>query len=105
MLTPETKYVRSGDVSIAYQIVGDGPVDLVYVPGECEVVGEKLSGIAVHVGARVASLASAGEVLVSTTVKDLVAGSGIRFESRGAHALKGIPDEWPLFTVIPESAL
>ena len=68
--------------------------------GECEVLGPKLSGIAVHIGARVAGRAGGGEVLVSGTVKDLVAGSGIAFEPRGPHALKGVPDEWPLFAVI-----
>jgi len=67
--------------------------------GECEVLGPKLAGIAVHIGARVAAEAAAGEVLVSNTVKDLVAGSGIAFESRGVHALKGVPGEWPLFAV------
>jgi class 3 adenylate cyclase len=67
--------------------------------GECEVMGEKLGGIAVHTGARVASLAGAGEVLVSGTVKDLVAGSGITFVERGLHTLKGIPGEWPLYAV------
>ncbi len=65
--------------------------------GECEVVGPKLGGIAVHVGARILSLAAPGEVLVSGTVKDLVAGSGLRFESRGTHVLRGIPGEWPLY--------
>ena len=68
-------------------------------PGECEVMGEKLGGIAVHTGARVASLAAAGEVLVSGTVKDLVAGSGITFIERGTHTLKGIPGTWPLYAV------
>jgi class 3 adenylate cyclase len=67
--------------------------------GECEVMGDKLTGIAVHTGARVASLAEAGEVLVSGTVKDLVAGSGLRFEDRGVHVLKGVPDEWHLYAV------
>jgi class 3 adenylate cyclase len=67
--------------------------------GECERIGAKLSGIAVSVGARVAALASAGEVLVSSTVKDLVAGSGIEFEDRGAHELKGVPGEWRLYAV------
>ena len=67
--------------------------------GECEVLGDKLSGIAVHTGARVASLAGAGEVLVSGTVKDLVAGSGITFEDRGAKILKGLPGEWHLYAV------
>jgi class 3 adenylate cyclase len=67
--------------------------------GECEVVGEKISGIAVHIGARVATNAAPGEVLVSNTVRDLVAGSGIGFKSRGTHVLKGVPGEWPLFVV------
>jgi pimeloyl-ACP methyl ester carboxylesterase len=67
--------------------------------GECEVIGSDVGGIAVHLGARVASQAQAGEVLVSQTVKDLVAGSGLRFVDRGSHALKGIPGEWHLFAV------
>jgi pimeloyl-ACP methyl ester carboxylesterase len=67
--------------------------------GECETLGDKLSGIAVHTGARIASLAGAGEVLVSSTVKDLVAGSGIRFSDRGEHALKGIPGEWRIYGI------
>lgn len=67
--------------------------------GECETIGDKLGGIAVHIGARVAALAQAGEVLVSSTVKDLVAGSGLSFRDRGSHALKGIPGEWKIFTV------
>ena len=68
--------------------------------GECEVMGEKLGGIAVHVGARVAATAGPGEVLVSSTVKDLVAGAGIAFEGRGAHALKGLPGEWALYRAL-----
>ena len=67
--------------------------------GECEVIGEKVGGIAVHTGARIAGQAGPGEVLVSSTVKDLVAGSGIRFEDRGRHSLKGVPGEWSLFAV------
>jgi class 3 adenylate cyclase len=67
--------------------------------GECEVVGEKLGGVAVIVGARVAALAGPGEILVSNTVKDLVAGSGIEFEDRGVATLKGLPDEWRLYAV------
>jgi class 3 adenylate cyclase len=67
--------------------------------GECEIVGEKLGGIAVHIGARVASKAEAGEVLVSRTVRDLVAGSGIEFSDRGVAELKGVPGEWELFAV------
>ena len=69
--------------------------------GECELVDGKAGGIAVHIGARVASLAEPGEVLVSGTVKDLVSGSGIQFEDRGEHKLKGISDAWRLFAVIP----
>jgi len=69
--------------------------------GECELVDGKAGGIAVHIGARVASLAGPGEVLVSSTVKDLVAGSGIEFEDRGEHQLKGISEAWHLFTVVP----
>jgi pimeloyl-ACP methyl ester carboxylesterase len=67
--------------------------------GECEVMGAKVGGIAVHIGARVASLAAAGEVLVSSTVKDLVAGSGLRFADRGIKPLKGVPGEWHIFAV------
>jgi class 3 adenylate cyclase/esterase/lipase len=67
--------------------------------GECELVDGKVAGIAVHTGARVASQAQAGEVLVSSTVKDLVAGSEIQFADRGVAALKGIPGEWRLFAV------
>jgi pimeloyl-ACP methyl ester carboxylesterase/class 3 adenylate cyclase len=65
--------------------------------GECEIADGKVAGIAVHTGARVASQAQAGEVLVSNTVKDLVAGSGIEFDGRGAHRLQGIPGEWRLY--------
>jgi class 3 adenylate cyclase len=67
--------------------------------GECELVGEKLTGIAVHVGARVTGRAAAGEVLVSDTVRDLVAGSGIEFEDRGLHELKGLAELRRLFAV------
>jgi class 3 adenylate cyclase len=65
--------------------------------GECELLGDDVGGIAVHIAARVAAQAGAGEVLVSSTVKDLVAGSGIEFEDRGTPALKGVPGEWRLF--------
>ena len=65
--------------------------------GECERAGKKLAGIAVHIGARVMSLARPNEVLVSSTVRDLVAGSGLHFESRGSHVLKGVDGEWNLF--------
>jgi pimeloyl-ACP methyl ester carboxylesterase len=67
--------------------------------GECEVIGDKVGGVAVHVGARVSAAARPGEVLVSGTVRDLVAGSGIPFTDRGRHALKGLPGEWVLCAV------
>jgi pimeloyl-ACP methyl ester carboxylesterase len=67
--------------------------------GECELIGDDVAGIAVHIGARVAATAGAGEVRVSSTVKDLVAGSGIKFSDRGTHSLKGVPGEWRLFAV------
>jgi class 3 adenylate cyclase len=67
--------------------------------GECEVTDGKVAGIAVHTGARVAAEAAGGEVLVSSTVRDLVAGSGIAFDDRGARELKGIPGDWRLFAV------
>jgi len=67
--------------------------------GECELVDGKVAGIAVHTGARVAANAQPGEVLVSSTVRDLVAGSGLAFEDRGQHELKGIPGEWRLYAV------
>jgi pimeloyl-ACP methyl ester carboxylesterase len=69
--------------------------------GEIEILDRDIGGIAVHTGARVAAEAGPGEVLVSSTVKDLVAGSGIEFGDRGAHILKGVPGEWRLFRVIP----
>jgi class 3 adenylate cyclase/pimeloyl-ACP methyl ester carboxylesterase len=67
--------------------------------GECELRGDDLAGIAVHIGARVAALAGPGEILVTSTVRDLVAGSGIEFTDRGAHALKGVPGEWNVLAV------
>jgi class 3 adenylate cyclase len=67
--------------------------------GECELIGDDLGGIAVNIGARVGSVAGPGEVLVSRTVTDLVAGSGIEFTDRGVHSLKGVPGEWQLYAV------
>ena len=67
--------------------------------GECELIGGNIGGIAVHIRARVATAANPDEVIVSSTVKDLVAGSGIKFANRGLHTLKGVPEEWHLFTV------
>jgi class 3 adenylate cyclase len=68
--------------------------------GECEVIDDKVTGIAVSIGARVAAEAHAGEVLVSQTVKDLIAGSGRSFVDRGAAELKGVPGEWRLYAVL-----
>jgi class 3 adenylate cyclase len=67
--------------------------------GECEVLGDRIGGIVVHIGARVAARAGAGEVLVSSTVKDLLIGSSFRFADRGLHTLKGVPGKWRLYTV------
>jgi len=68
--------------------------------GEIERIGDDVAGIAVHIGARIAGLAGPNEVFVSRTVKDLVAGSGIKFEDRGEHALKGVPDEWHIYAAV-----
>src|SRR5262249_21236192 len=65
--------------------------------GECEIIENKIGGIAVHIGARIGAIAGPNEVLVSGTVKDLVVGSGLRFEDRGLHTLKGVPGQWRLF--------
>ncbi len=68
--------------------------------GECELLGEDdVGGLAVHIGARVASLAGPGEVLVSSTVRDLVVGSGLTLTDRGEHDLKGVPGPWRIFAV------
>ena len=67
--------------------------------GEVEIAGDQVRGIAIHIGSRVAALASPGEVLVSSTVRDLVHGSGITFDDRGEHQLKGAPGRWQLFAV------
>lgn len=67
--------------------------------GEIEVVGEDVGGMAVHIGARIAAAAGGGEVLASSTVRDLLAGSGIGFEDRGEHELKGVPGTWRLYAI------
>jgi class 3 adenylate cyclase len=72
--------------------------------GECELVGNRIAGIAVHTGARIAALARPGEILVSSTVKDLVAGSGIEFVEHGEHELKGVPGSWQLYAASPGSS-
>ena len=68
--------------------------------GECEIVDGKSTGLAVSIGARVMALRRPSEVLVSQTVKDLVAGSGLTFEDAGEHELKGVPDRWRLYRVV-----
>jgi class 3 adenylate cyclase len=68
--------------------------------GEIEVLPDDIAGLAVHLGARVSALADPGEILVSSTVTDLVVGSGLEFEDRGSHVLKGVPGEWRLFAVV-----
>lgn len=68
--------------------------------GECELRSDQIEGVAVHIAARVAGLAQGGEVLVSQTVKDLVAGASFNFQDRGVHALKGVPDEWRILAVV-----
>ena len=68
--------------------------------GECEVDGNKLVGMAVHIAARIQSTAKPGEILVSSTVKDLAVGADLRFDDRGEHALKGMPNPWRLYSVL-----
>lgn len=82
----------------------EAPVRVGVHTGECEVMGEDLGGITVHIGARVGALARPGEVLVSSTVKDLVVGSPLAFADRGDHELKGVPGTWRLFATGPADA-
>ncbi|MGH2800927.1 MAG: hypothetical protein ACRDM0_25305 [Thermoleophilaceae bacterium] len=70
--------------------------------GEVETIGDKVGGIAVSIGARIGGMARTSEVLVSQTVKDLVAGSGLEFEDRGEHVLKGVPGVWRVFAATPQ---
>ncbi len=76
------------------------PVRVGLHTGECERLGDKVSGVAVHAAARVSRVARAHEVLVTSTVRDVVSGSGLRFEERGAHVLKGLPGTWDLFAAV-----
>jgi hypothetical protein len=99
---PETRYARSGDVSIAYQVIGEGPFDVVRVPPFVSHVElEWEVPMIAEFARRLSSFCRLipGEVVVSSTVKDLVAGSGIEFRERGAVELKGVPGEWRLFAV------
>ena len=68
--------------------------------GEVQIMDKEIGGLTVHIGARVMDFAGPNEVLVSSTVKDITAGAGLRFEDRGIHALKGVPDKWHLFSVV-----
>jgi class 3 adenylate cyclase len=77
----------------------DVPMRIGLHSGEIEIMGRDIGGIAVHIAARVGALAAPGEILVSRTVVDLVAGSGIAFDDRGEHELKGVPGSWRLFAV------
>jgi class 3 adenylate cyclase len=91
-------------VECAKAIAGDMPSLGIEVraglhTGEVELMGDDVGGIAVHMAARIAALAEAGEVLASRTVRDLATGSGIGFDSFGRHTLKGVPDEWDIYTV------
>jgi class 3 adenylate cyclase len=91
-------------VAVRAGLAEDGiPVRAGLHTGEVELAGDKIVGITVHVGARVAALAAENEILCSRTVKDLVAGSGFHFSDRGTHRLKGVPDEWQLYAVEPAS--
>lgn len=86
--------------ALSQELAGLGiPIRAGLHTGECERVGKSVRGMAVHIGARVAALAQPGEVLVSSTVREAVAGSPLKFADRGAHALKGVPGEWRLYAV------
>ena len=96
-----TRAVRAA-ASLAEELKGAGiTIRSGLHAGEVELRGDDVGGIAVHTAARVMALSRPGEVLVSGTLKGLVAGSGLVFEDRGVHALKGIPDEWPLHALVP----
>ncbi len=85
---------KSGKVSSVRRQMANGVIH-----GECEIRGEETEGVAVHLAARVAALADSGEVLVSRTVRDLVAGSDLEFTGRGTHEMRGFPEEWQVYSV------
>ncbi|MDP9331701.1 MAG: adenylate/guanylate cyclase domain-containing protein [Actinomycetota bacterium] len=91
--------IRCGDAVIKATRELDIDVRIGVHTGECEARGNDFGGLAVHIAARIGALARPGEVLVSSTVKDLVVGSGIVFDDRGMHSLKGVPDPWRLLAV------
>jgi pimeloyl-ACP methyl ester carboxylesterase len=92
--------IRCGQALIKRLARSGVPIRAGIHTGECEVIGDDLAGIAVHIGARVAALGGPGELLVSSTVKDLVVGSGLRFASNGEHELKGVPERWSVYRVL-----
>ncbi len=96
-----TRAIRCGQAIVAAARSNGLEVRVGLHSGEVELIGDDVGGVAVHVAARVGGLAHPGEVLATTTVKDLVAGSGIRFVNRGTHRLKGVDDEWRLFAAVP----
>ena len=92
--------IRCGQALIERLAHADIPIRAGIHTGECETIGDDLAGIAVHIGARIAGLGGSGELLVSSTVKDLVVGSGISFENHGEHTLKGVSDPWRIYRVL-----
>ena len=109
-MQPDTHDAKSGEVRIAYQVFGQGAFDLVSLDlavrggvhtGEIEVKGDDIGGIAVHIAVRVAGLAKSNQILVSSTVRDLVTGSNLQFADRGPHARKGLDEPVRLFSVDP----
>jgi hypothetical protein len=90
-MVPRTRYARSGDATIAYQVVGEGSLDLLFMTGWISQVEQLWES---------SGLASAGEVLVSGTVFGTVVGGPFTFEDRGLHELKGVPGRWPLFALL-----
>ena len=94
-----TQAVRSAGAIVAAAAREGVAVRVGVHTGECERRGDDLAGLTVHIAARVAALAATGEVLVSRTVRDLVAGSGIQFADRGEHELKGVPETWQLYAL------
>jgi hypothetical protein len=95
----ETRYALNGDLRVAYRASREGPRDIVIVPHWFTCRCDDIGGVAVHIGARVSALAGPNEVLVSSTLRDLVFGSGLEFEARGVQEMKGVPGEWRLFAV------
>jgi class 3 adenylate cyclase len=94
-----TQAVRAGAALVEAAARERVPIRVGVHTGEAERRGDDLAGLTVHIASRVAGLAASGEVLISRTVRDLVAGSGVRFVARGEHELKGVPDQWQLFAL------